>query len=87
MSCSFPSLNWARLRVHVDGTADVFDMDGRHLPFTTQREAELHLLEDEYTSIDNLDPKDFAEIGLTRDTLKPPVAASDDALVMFVDRS
>jgi hypothetical protein len=88
MSCSFPSLNWARVRVYSDTRADVFDMDGRLLSFPTLEQARNHLLEDEYVSLEKLDAEDYAELQIDREELTPPSAASDDALVpqMFVSR-
>ena len=88
MSCSFPSLNWARLRVYSDSHADIFDMDGRLLTFPTLEQAKNHLLEDEYVSLDNLDLEDYAELRMADGQLTPPLATSDKELLsqMFVSR-
>jgi len=88
MYCSFPCLNWARLRVYSDGHADVLDMDGHLLTFPEHEDAKNHLLEDEYITIENLDSEDYAARKLSGEQLTPPSAESDDELLpqMFVSR-
>ncbi|MEQ1831010.1 MAG: hypothetical protein ABL921_34000 [Pirellula sp.] len=88
MSCSFPSLNWARLRVYSDTHADIFDMDGHLLTFPTLEQAREHLLEDEYVSLDNLDLEDCGELRIEAGQLTPQSAASDAELLsqMFISR-
>jgi hypothetical protein len=88
MDCSFPSLNWARLRVHLDGRADVLDMDGCMMVFDSQEDAVNHLLEDEYVSLERLTDEDYAELRLDREQLMPPAAQSDRELApkMFMMR-
>ena len=81
MQSSFPSLNWARLRCHADGSADVFDMDARTLVFSSQGDAELHLLEDEFVRFSTLDNDDFRELGVAPHEITPPRAVNDAELV------
>jgi hypothetical protein len=81
MDCSFPSLNWARLRVYAKGNADVLDMDGLLLKFHTQEDARNNLLEDEYISIELLTDEDYTKLGLRREQLIPPNSQSDTELV------
>ncbi len=81
MECSFPSLNWARLRVYSNARADVFDRDGCLLTFDTQEDARNNLLEDEYVSMDGLTDDDYVELGMQREQLVPPIAPSDAELV------
>jgi len=84
MQSSFPALNWARLRCRADGSADVFDMDGRTQVFSSHRDAELHLLEDEFVRFARLNADDFRDLGLERHELKPPSAASDADLASLM---
>ena len=88
MDCSFPSLNWARLRVYAKGNADVLDMDGRLLVFDTQEDARKHLLEDEYISMEYMTDDYYTKIGMRREQLIPPYSRSDTELVpiMIVTR-
>ena len=89
MWCDFPNLNWARLRVFADGSADVFDMDGRILEFSSEQEATLDLASDEYSKLTNLDEDDERELGIPLATIEPPVGASDADLLpqMFVRKA
>jgi hypothetical protein len=77
----FPNLNWARLRVYGDGSADVFDMDGRTYQFATEEEARNDLLEDEYGELSTLDADDEKELGISRSSLSPPVGEIDEVLL------
>ena len=88
MECSFPSLNWARLRVFSNARADVLDMDGHLLVFDKQEDARDHLLEDEYVSIERLTEDDYVDLQLNPAQLRPPIAKSDAELIprMFVMR-
>ena len=83
---AFPNLNWARLRVFTDGSADVFDMDGRTLEFPNEHEAGLSLAEDEYSELSNFDDEDEREWGMALMSIAPPTGASDEELLpkMFV---
>ena len=77
---SFPCLLWARIRVFEDGTAEVFDLDGRYTRFENESDARSFLAEDEYDCFSGLDDDERAEVGLPGD-LEPPTAASDAELV------
>src|SRR5262245_11684302 len=52
---SLPDLAWARVRVFEDGSADVFDCDGRTRRFRSAAEARCSLLEDEYARFESVD--------------------------------
>ena len=78
---AFPNLNWARLRVFTDGTADVFDMDGRTLEFPNEEEARMSLAEDEYSELSVFDEEDEDEWGIPLRSLAPPTGESDDELL------
>lgn len=69
-------LLWARLDLLADGSAVVFDLDGRYHPFADRDSAVLWLLEDEYESLVGL----IAE-GEIEPNVDLPVAASDRELV------
>src|ERR1044072_4410204 len=88
MWCSFPNLNWARLRVFADGSADVFDMDGRTLNYASENEASLELVEDEFTRFCNLDEEDEQDLGVPLIQSKPPTGDSEAELLpqMYVRR-
>lgn len=76
-------LLWARLRVFADGTAEVFDLDGRYHRFGDRDEATLWLNEDEYSTLAHL-----IEDGEVEHHVAPPQAEDDPALVplMLVER-
>lgn len=86
MWCSFPDLNWARLRVYEDGSSDVYDIDGRLIEFSTVEEARAHLWEDEYSELNDLSRDDELELGIPLTEIKPPTGESDIELLqnMFV---
>ena len=75
---AFPNLFWARLRVFPNGSADVFDLDGRLRCFPSEATARLDLLEDEYEPADRIEDDVLAEAGLMRGELVPP-SGQDDA--------
>ncbi len=81
MTCSFPSLNWARMRVYEDGTADVFDMDGRLLKFATVEEAQADLWEDEYRELSQLGEDDEKDLGIPLSEIETPSASTDSELL------
>ncbi len=70
------TLVWARLKVLPDGSAEVFDMDGRYHRFATCQDAQFWLDEDEYSRLEHLAEDD--EVGAD---VTPPVAASDGELI------
>jgi hypothetical protein len=80
MTCDFPNLNWARLRIYDDGTADVFDSDGTTMLFVSYDKAWENLSEDEYDTIDAV-RKDAVEYGLSLEELTPPTANADVDLI------
>src|SRR5205085_1514710 len=81
MYCDRPNLNWARLQVYDDGSADVFDMDGRTTNFPTEKEARLFLKDDEFTELNMLDEEDEGKLGLNLALLKPPMGHSDKEML------
>lgn len=81
MWCDFPNLNWARLRVYDDGSADVFDSDGRTQRFLIREDAIHSLLEDEYQELHTLDENDEEDLGVPLATIRPPAGVSDDELL------
>jgi hypothetical protein len=77
MTCDSPDLNWARLRVYQDGSADIFDCDGRTTTFASTEAAERHLREDEYTLLEEVEPDEQAMLCSVWDDIFPPTAATD----------
>jgi hypothetical protein len=87
MSCSFPDLNWARLTVYLDGSAEVFDCDGRTTAFASAEEARHWLLEDEFLALENLDDEDERELGRPLSSITPPSGNSkEDLLAQMFER-
>ena len=70
---SLPDVIWARLRVRVDGSAEIFDCDGRIIMFSSATEAENSLLEDEYVRLRFVDPDLLSSVGLSERELAPPI--------------
>jgi hypothetical protein len=77
MDCDLPNLDWARLRVFPDRTADVFDCDGRHHSFRSANEARDWLAEDEFVPVSSLEQDDLSPYLLELDDVTPPRAVSD----------
>lgn len=77
---AFPDLVWARLTAFPDGTAEVFDIDGRSTRFSNHEQARLFLSEDEYAAVDTITANEFAEVGLSPKAPQPPEANSDAEL-------
>lgn len=75
MTCDLPDLNWARMRVYSNGSAEVLDCDGQTLAFLSEQEASLTLREDEFCRLDEFDSEDEQEFGITFSNLTPPVAS------------
>ncbi|ATD67429.1 MULTISPECIES: hypothetical protein [Luteimonas] len=69
---------WARLRVLEAGTAEVFDSDGRTLPYDSEDTARAMLLDAEFVEWAGLDEEDAQMRGFSLETLSPP-QADDDA--------
>ena len=80
MDTSFPDLNWARLRLYSDGSADIFDCDGKLHQFSNEEEAHVFLSEDEFVPFEALDEEDEQELGCKRQEIQPPVAVNDKEL-------
>lgn len=80
MECDLPGrLNWARLRQHADGSAEVLDCDGTVTHFPTVEDARLWLLEDEFTVYDDELRSDYPDIPWA--SVSVPTAADDAGLV------
>ncbi|HEX8230900.1 MAG TPA: hypothetical protein VF826_16510 [Chloroflexia bacterium] len=71
------TLMWSRLTVYGDGSAEVLDLDGKSHEFTSRKDAEDWLSEDEYSPMD-----DLVEDGDLPATMVPPSAPSDAELVL-----
>ena len=68
---------WSRLRVLESGVAEVFDCDGRTLPFDSEDSARAALLDAEFRAVDGLDEDDAAVLGFTLTELEPPEGEND----------
>lgn len=71
---------WARLRVLDSGVAEVFDCDGRTLPYDSEDSARAALLDADFRAFDGLDEDDALALGFSLDQLAPPRAADDESL-------
>jgi len=80
MYCSFPDLNWAKLQVYADGSAQTFDCDGVKHNFENEEEAGYFLAEDEYTELDKLDTEDEQEIGIPLSSIEIPQGDTEEDL-------
>ncbi|WP_395788988.1 hypothetical protein [Aquimonas sp.] len=74
------TLVWARLRVFESGVAQVFDCDGRSVPFDGEDSARAALLDAEFRAYDGLDADDAATFGFSLEAVQPPAAETDEAL-------
>lgn len=74
------TLVWARLDLLDAGTAQVFDCDGRTLPYDSEDTARNALLDAEFRAWDGLDEDDAAGMGIDMATLQPPEADTSEAL-------
>ncbi len=81
MDCSLPDLNWARLRVFLDGTSDVLDMDGTSKRFACEADAHDWLCEDEFRRLATMDAEDVADHPFGVEDIVAPRADTDDELV------
>ncbi|MFC0679291.1 hypothetical protein ACFFGH_15760 [Lysobacter korlensis] len=63
---------WARLRVLDAGTAEVFDSDGKTLPYDSEDSARAALMDAEFVALSGLDEDDAADRGFALDELTPP---------------
>lgn len=71
---------WARLRVREAGTAEVFDCDGRTIPYEDEHSARAALMDAEFHAFDGLDDEDAARLGFALGEVAPPAALDDEAL-------
>ncbi len=81
MSCDFPHLNWARLRVYADGTAEIFDCDGQTLRCATEAAAHEELSIDEYVAVDDLTEIDMIALEQPLSVITPPSGDTDEELL------
>ena len=82
MDCSLPDLNWARLRVYSDGSATIFECDGKTFPYSNEEEAIIALTDDEYVEFDYLlEDKDKLDLTISLSSIKPPSAKNDEELL------
>jgi hypothetical protein len=89
MTCSFPDLQWARMRVYADGTSDVLECDGLESRFPSEDEARWYLGADEYDELSDLDEEDEAALGQPLTSLKPPSGVTTEEVVpqMYIKSS
>ena len=81
MSCSFPDLNWARLRVYSDSTAEIFDCDGKTSRYPNEEEARINLIDDEYEEFNYLlEEEDELDLSIPLSSIKSPSAKNDEKL-------
>jgi hypothetical protein len=71
--------HWSRLQIFRDGKAKILDCDGNYHTFSTKRDAELWLREDEYSRYEH-----FIEDGEIAPTVTPPLAHNEDELVELI---
>ncbi|MBN3876322.1 hypothetical protein [Nostoc sp. JL23] len=81
MSCSFPNLNWARLRTYDDLSAEILDCDGSKYTFSNEEEARYFLMEDEFTQFESLDREDEQEIGISLSLIHIPKEKNEKELI------
>jgi hypothetical protein len=81
MSCDFPDLNWARLRVYDDSSAEIFDCDGSTYSFSDEQEARWDLVEDEYQEFNDLDQDDEQDLGISLSSIKLPSGETEAELL------
>jgi hypothetical protein len=85
----YPDLHWSRLQVYDDNTAEVLQPDGRRYKFDNEEEARWFLLEDDYSSFENLDAEDEEELGMPISSIEIPFGDNDDEIIkkMYVKRT
>lgn len=74
------TLIWARLDLLSEGTARVFDCDGRQVAYDSEDSARAALLDAEFRAYDGLDAEDAEGLGFSLEAVQPPRADSDEAL-------
>ena len=75
---------WARLRVREAGTAEVFDSDGKILPYDSEDTARAALMDAEFVELSGLDDDDAQARGFALAELAPPRAGDDAALAALM---
>ena len=81
------TLVWARLRERDAGTAEVFDSDGKTLPYDSEDSARAALFDAEFVAFDGLDEDDALARGFSLDEVSPPRADSDQTLRQLMVQS
>ncbi len=71
---------WARLRVNESGVGEVFDCDGRTLPYDSEDSARAALLDADFRALDGLDEDDALALGFSLADVPPPQGTDDEAL-------
>jgi len=75
------TLVWARLRLRDSGSAEVFGATGEILRYDDEDSARAALLDAEFRAYDGLDDEDAALLGFDLNTVSPPKAKNDAALL------
>lgn len=75
------TLVWARLRALDSGAAEVFGAAGEILRYDDEDAARAALLDAEFRAYDGLDEEDAAMLGFDLNTVSPPSAKNDAALL------
>jgi hypothetical protein len=71
-------LVWARMRVRIGGTAEVYDCDGRIDTYDSDDTARAALMDAEYRAFDGLDEDDAELMGFDLEEIEPPHVGGDD---------
>ncbi|MEP0920121.1 hypothetical protein NC981_25335 [Leptolyngbya sp. DQ-M1] len=79
MDCSFPDLQWARLRVYDDNSAEVF-YGSRCSNHKNEESACSELVDDEYVKFSDLDQDDEEYYGIPFSKIYPPSGTTDEVL-------
>ncbi|MEH2055556.1 MAG: hypothetical protein V7K97_05145 [Nostoc sp.] len=89
MSCSFPNLNWARLRTYDDLSSEILDCDGSKYTFSNEEEARYFLMEDEFTQFELLDQEDEQEHSISLCLIQIPKGKNEKELIekMYVKQT
>jgi hypothetical protein len=80
---ALPDLLWARLQVHQNGAAEVFDLDGKVHHFSSEQEARNWLFEDEYSRLEQL----IQSEEVPADTISPSAASDEELLPKMLVRT
>ena len=74
-------LVWARLRIIESGAAEVFNAAGETMHYDDEDAARMALLDADFRHFDGLDDEDAAQLGFDLDSIAPPHAQDDEALL------